>query len=79
MEQSGTFNMSENGDQWKMFTAIQQVITNRPGFDWEARIKMAPLTVVNVHDAYIAGEGILNASLYGLATLASRVARLRWQ
>jgi len=71
MKQSGTFNMSETGAQWKMFTATQQVITSRPGFDWDARIKMAPLTVVNVHDAYIAGEGILNASLYGLATLAS--------
>ena len=55
MEQSGTFNMSETGEQWKPFTATQRVITNRPGFDWEARIQMAPALSVNVHDAYITG------------------------
>lgn len=71
MEQSGTFNMSETDDQWKPFTATQHVITNRPGFDWEARIQMVPLMAVNVHDAYIAGEGILHASLFGLVSLAS--------
>jgi hypothetical protein len=71
LEQSGTFNLSETDDQWKPFTATQKVITNRPGFDWEAQIKMAPLVAVSVHDAYVAGEGILNASLFGLVTLTS--------
>jgi hypothetical protein len=70
LEQIGTFNMSETDDQWKPFTATQKVITNRPGFDWEAQIKMAPLVAVSVHDAYVAGEGILNASLFGLVTVA---------
>jgi hypothetical protein len=34
IEQSGTFNMSATGEQWKRFSSIQHVITQRPGFDW---------------------------------------------
>ncbi len=69
VEHIGTFNMSESGEQWKTFTSTQRVITRRPGFDWEARIQMMPGMNVRVHDAYIAGEGILHASLFGLVSL----------
>lgn len=62
----GTFNMSSTADQWKPFTSDQRVVTKRPGFDWDARIDMAPGLKVRVHDAYVAGEGILHASLFGL-------------
>ncbi len=70
LTQSGTFNTGEREEQWKPFTASQHVITDRPGFDWEARIQMAPMVSAKVHDAYIAGEGILHASLFGLVPLA---------
>ena len=72
LEQIGTFNMSEAGEQWKPFTATQRVITQRPGFDWEARVMMMPGVAVRVHDAYIAGVGILHASLFGLFTMANQ-------
>lgn len=68
---AGTFNMSETGEQWRPFTSTQRVITGRPGFDWEARIRMAPGLTVMVHDAYIAGQGILHASLFGLVSLVN--------
>jgi len=71
MEHTGTFNMSETGEQWRPFTSTQRVITQRPGFDWEARIAMMPGLSVRVHDAYIAGEGILHASLFGLVSLVN--------
>ena len=71
VEHTGTFNMSETGEQWKPFTSTQRVITHRPGFDWEARIQIAPGLAVKVHDAYIDGEGILHASLFGLVSLAN--------
>lgn len=71
VEHAGTFNMSETGEQWRPFTSIQRVITKRPGFIWDGRIKMLPGLTVYVHDAYIAGEGILQASLLGLVSLAS--------
>lgn len=71
VEHSGTFNMSETGEQWRPFTSTQRVITQRPGFDWEGRIAMMPGLSVRVHDAYIAGEGILHASIFGLVSLVN--------
>lgn len=69
LEQAGTFNMSETGENWRPFHATQRVITRRPGFDWEARIAMMPGVAAWVRDAYVAGEGILHASLFGLVSL----------
>lgn len=65
----GTFNMSDSGDQWKPFQSRQRVVTRRPGFDWDARIVMFRGLSVRVHDAYVAGEGVLHASLLGLMPL----------
>jgi len=70
MAHGGTFNMSETGEQWKPFTSTQRVVMRRPGFDWDGRISMLPGLPVRVHDAYVAGEGILHATLLGLITLA---------
>ncbi len=67
----GTFNMSETAEQWKAFTSDQQVVIRRPGFDWDGRIQMFPGVPVHVHDAYVAGEGLLHASLLGAVTLAN--------
>jgi hypothetical protein len=66
----GTFNMSAGGDRWVPFRSDQLVICRRPGFDWDARIALAPGVSVRVHDAYVAGEGILHAALLGLLPLA---------
>jgi len=70
VELSGTFNMSATGEKWKRFTSTQRVIAQRPGFDWEGRIEMMPGLTVRVHDAYIAGAGVLHATLLGLVSLA---------
>lgn len=70
IEHEGTFDMGEETKRWRPFTSTQRVITTRPGFDWDGRISMAPGLRAHVHDAYIAGEGILHASLLGLVTVA---------
>lgn len=70
VEHAGYFNMSEEAEQWRAFTSTQLVVARRPGFDWDARIAMFPGASVRVHDAYVKGEGILHASLFGLLTLA---------
>jgi hypothetical protein len=70
MEHRGTFNPSETGEHWKPFVSTQRVVTQRPGFDWDARIAMMPGVTVRVHDAYVAGEGLLTATLFGLVSLA---------
>jgi len=66
----GTFNMGETKDKWKPFTSDQKVVTQRPGFDWDGRVAMMPGVPVRVHDAYVAGEGLLHASVLGLFTVA---------
>ena len=38
----GQFNMDETEAKWSRFTSSQLVITRRPGFDWDGRIKLAP-------------------------------------
>lgn len=66
VEHTGTFNMGENQDEWQPFDSRQRVVTQPPGFLWDATIRMAPGLSVNVHDAYINGTGILSAKLFGL-------------
>lgn len=68
----GSFNSSETGERWLRFESVQRVVTRRPGFVWDARISMLPGVAVHVHDAYIAGEGLLQAAVAGLVPLASQ-------
>lgn len=67
----GQFSMGETEAKWVPFTSDQAVVTRRAGFDWDARMRMAPGIYVFVHDAYMAGEGILHATLFGLVTVAN--------
>jgi len=71
MAHTGTFNMSEAAEQWKPFTSNQRVVTRRPGFDWDGRVAMMPGLPVYVHDAYVAGEGILHAAVLGLVSMVN--------
>jgi hypothetical protein len=66
VEHAGSFNVSETGERWKPFISTQRVVTRRPGFVWSARVRMAPGMSLFVHDAYVAGEGVLAARLFGL-------------
>ncbi len=75
LEHSGLFNASTGAERWRPFTSTQRVVTRPPGFDWDGRIAMAPGLTVRVHDAYVAGEGVLHASLLGLITVADERGR----
>jgi hypothetical protein len=66
LSQAGQMNMSEAGENWRPFTARQRVITQRPGFDWNARIVLFPGVPVQIHDAYVAGTGMLRGAVFGL-------------
>lgn len=67
----GTFNLSPTGESWVRFRSEQRVVTRRPGFVWNARMPVPPGVPVLVHDAYVAGEGILHPSLLGLLPLGA--------
>lgn len=69
---TGTFNLSQTGEQWKPFTSQQWVVTRRPGFIWSGRIAVMPGVAVYVHDAYLAGKGILNPAVLGLYSLSDQ-------
>jgi hypothetical protein len=83
LDMAGSFNLSATGAQWKPFTSRQRVITRRPGFLWDARIVIAPGLYVRVLDSYIAGQGLLHATVQGLFTVAEmrgegEIARGEW-
>lgn len=70
---SGSFNLAATQPAWAPFRSDQIVVTQRPGFDWDGRIAIGAGLSVRVHDAYVAGEGLLLAKPMGLFA----VARLR--
>ena len=68
--QHGQFHLNETEDKWHKFTATQLVVTQKLGFDWDAKIQMFPFINVFVHDTYLLREGNLQASILGLFTVA---------
>ncbi|HEX6018505.1 MAG TPA: DUF6544 family protein [Burkholderiaceae bacterium] len=71
IEHRGSFDLAPEGPhRWKPFTSRQRVTMHRPGFVWDARVAVMPGLAVHVHDAYVAGEGILQPALMGLVALA---------
>jgi hypothetical protein len=70
IDMAGTFNLSATGEQWKSFTSRQSVVCRRPGFVWDAQIAMLPRLKGRVVDSYVAGKGLLRATVEGLFTLA---------
>ena len=69
VEHRGMFNIGESTDQWKRFTSRQRVVTRRPGFVWDGKVAMLPGLNVRVHDAYVAGEGMLHPAILGVFPL----------
>jgi len=65
----GKFNIGDTIERWKPFKSNQRVVTQRRGFDWDARVSMMPGFTVCVHDSYVAGEGGLRAAFLGLFSL----------
>lgn len=70
VEHRGSFNLSESGEQWKPFHSEQRVVMRRPGFVWNGHITVLPGLPVHVHDAYIAGDGVLHPAVIGVFSLA---------
>jgi hypothetical protein len=74
VKHTGSFNVTAFGQRelWLPFTSTQRVVTNRPGFVWNARIALLPGIAIVVHDAYTAGVGTLHAAALGLFSLADQ-------
>jgi hypothetical protein len=74
VEHAGTFNVTAltNRELWMPFTSEQHVVTNRPGFVWNARMALLPGMAIHVHDAYAAGVGTLHPAVLGLFSLTKQ-------
>ena len=70
LAQEGEFDLGAERARWRPFVATQQVQIARPGFVRQARVFLPPGVAVQVHDAYVDGEGLLHAALLGLWTVA---------
>ena len=70
IEQTGEMRLRLERERWTPFSADQVSQTERPGFDWDARIRQLPGGHVFVHDSYIEGKGSLKAALFALVPVA---------
>jgi hypothetical protein len=64
LEQAVEMRLKKGAD-WQPMQARQAIGVGRPGFVWLAAMKVGPLPVVRVIDAYAAGEGLLEVRALG--------------
>lgn len=57
---------------WRPLKARQHFTAMPPGFVWDARIEMATLLPVHVRDAYVAGHGSMQATIFGAYSLVDQ-------
>ncbi|MBI3995852.1 MAG: hypothetical protein HY349_07740 [Nitrospirae bacterium] len=67
--QAGEFRTRKADDGWNPFEATQYFSAQPPGFVWDAGIRMAPLMKVRVRDAYVAGQGTMQAKILSLVSV----------
>jgi hypothetical protein len=69
---AGEFNIGEPGrDNWRPFTAVEDVVPGAPGFVWNMRISMVSRLPVLVRDAFVEGEGSMHGAVLGLFTVVN--------
>jgi hypothetical protein len=57
---------------WRPLKATQHFSATPPGLVWDATITMAPLLQAYVRDAYVDGQGSMQATIYGLWPLVDQ-------
>lgn len=69
IEQAGEFSMKPGPNGWRPFSATHYAVAQPPGFVWDARISMTPVSVV-VRDALLNGTGSTSANIAGVKRVA---------
>lgn len=62
----GEFRLDRSDNGWSPFEATQYFSAQTPGFVWAADIRLNPLMKVRVRDAYVAGQGSMQAKILSL-------------
>jgi hypothetical protein len=65
----GEFLRSEATGAWIPFKADQLFTAARPGFVWDARMRLAPGIAIRVVDAYVGGSGTMKAAVAGIVSV----------
>lgn len=65
LKQTGIMRTKANGP-WMPFQAVQYYRVDKPGFVWEANVKMAPFLHLSGLDHYYDGKGSMNIKLQSL-------------
>lgn len=71
LSQRGEFRFGDSSNAWKPFQATQHFASRSPGFVWDATIDVFPSIPVRVVDAYVGGEGTLQARLLSAIPMAN--------
>lgn len=69
IRQKGEFRAKPDSESWSEMSAVQTFVTDRRGFVWDAKIKIAPLTTARVLDSYINGKGCVQGKMFSLFTI----------
>lgn len=69
LDQAFEMRLREGG-RWSPGTAVHLAAGGHPGFAWFGHVQLAPLLGVHVYDALVAGEGFLDARLWGVVPIA---------
>ena len=72
VEQEGEIRFGASGNRWRPFKATERFSADSPQFEWNAQIRLAPLSTIDVRDAYMGGTGSTSASLFGYSFLNER-------
>lgn len=68
LDQAAEMRLKKGAD-WRALAARQTIATVRPGFAWVAQMRLGPVPVVRVLDAFENGEGLLEVRLFGALRL----------
>ena len=71
LRQDGTLRTAIDRDRWTAFEATQLVVTDAPGFVWDARVGLAPLLHMRVRDAFVDERGSSTVLLASTVPVAS--------
>ena len=71
----GTMNLGNREPAWRSFRSEQLVVTQRPGFHWDARVQAMPGAAAFVRDAYVEGIGVLRAAIAGVVPVMAERGR----
>jgi hypothetical protein len=69
LKQEGELRLGGIDSAWNPFTATQYITADAPGFFWDAKVRLWPLTYLRIKDIYLDGKGRASVSLFGLIPL----------